>query len=190
MIKLSEWAAAHGVTYRTAWNWIQRGKFPLETAMSPTGRIFVVDAKPAQRAEETTVLYCRVSNHSRKQELDYQVDRCKRFAEANGWTVAKAYKEVASGMNDKRPQMWKAIETKPTRIVVENKDRLTRFGFEYLKRLCQAQGTSLVVINEDETDKQDLVKDLCSVIYSFCARLYGLRRGRAKAQEAKAIITD
>lgn len=146
MIKLSEWAAAYGVTYRTAWNWIQRGKFPLETAMSPTGRIFVVDAKPAQRAEETTVLYCRVSNHSRKQELDYQVERCKRFAEANGWTVAKVYKEVASGMNDKRPQMWKVIEAKPTRLLVENKDRLTRFGFEYLKRLCQAQGTSLVVI--------------------------------------------
>lgn len=188
MIKLSDWAQAHGVTYRTAWNWIQRGKFPSKTLLSPTGRIFVVDDEQRNTAHGTTAIYCRVSNHSRRKELDYQVERCKRFAEANGWTVGKVYKEVASGMNDHRRELWKALETKPTRLVVENKDRLTRFGFEYLRRLAANQGTELVVINASEEDKQDLIKDLCSIIYSFCARLYGLRRARGKAMEVKQII--
>ena len=50
------------------------------------------------------------------------------------------------------------------------------------------QKRQLVVINASEEDKQDLIKDLCSIIYSFCARLYGLRRARGKAMEVKQIV--
>lgn len=71
------------------------------------------------------------------------------------------------------------------RILVENKDRLTRFGFNYLKRLLKNQGTEIIVINEAEEDRVDLIKDLCSVIYSFCARLYGMRRAANKARKIK-----
>ena len=107
---------------------------------------------------------------------------------AKGWTVNKVYKEVASGMNDARKSLWDCIAQHPTRIVVENKDRLTRFGFNYLDRLLRDTGTQIVVINEAHEDKEDLIKDLTSVIYSFCARLYGMRRAANKAQKIKNII--
>ena len=94
---------------------------------------------------------------------------------ANQYTVMNmaCQESRLSGMNDNRKELWKAIDSKPTRIIVENKDRLTRFGFNYLERLLQKQGTEIVVINESEEDKEYLIKDLCSIIYSFCARLYG-----------------
>ena len=187
MIKLSTWAKQNNVCYTTAWRWVRNGTFPQKTFISETGSIFVVDEQPVKMTEpdDSVVIYCRVSNHSRKEELTYQVERCKNFALAKGWTVAKIHKEIASGMNDNRPELWKAIDGKPSRILVENKDRLTRFGFNYLKRLLKNQGTELIVINEAEEDREDLIKDLCSVIYSFCAKLYGMRRAANKARKIK-----
>ena len=189
MIKLSTWAKNNNVCYKTAWKWVVDGKFPFKTFISDTNRIFVIEDK-CQNTEDTTIIYCRVTNHSRKEELNYQVDRCKQFALAKGWTINKIFKEVASGMNDNRNELWKAIDSKPKRIIVENKDRLTRFGFNYLKRLLHNQGTEIIVINESEEDKEDLIKDLCSIIYSFCARLYGMRRAKNKADKVKQIINN
>ena len=120
--------------------------------------------------------------------FDYMVycPICKHYFD--GWSVSKIRKEIASEMNDKRPELWKAIEARPSRILVENKDRLTRFGFNYLQRLLKNQGTEIIVINEAEEDREDLIKDLCSVIYSFCARLYGMRRAANKARRIREEI--
>ena len=187
MIKLSTWAKQNNVCYTTAWRCERNGTLPQKTFISETGSIFVVGEQPVKMTEpdDNVVIYCRVSNHSLKEELTYQVERCKNFALAKGWTVTKIHKEIASGMNDNRPELWKAIDGKPSRILVENKDRLTRFGFNYLKRLLKNQGTEIIVINEAEEDREDLIKDLCSVIYSFCARLYGMRRAANKARKIK-----
>lgn len=190
MIKLSTWAKNNNVCYKTAWKWVTEGNFPLKTFVSKTNRIFVIEDNNTSDSDNTTAIYCRVSNHSRRNELNYQVDRCKQFAINNGWNITKVFKEVASGMNDNRTELWKAIQFKPKRLIVENKDRLTRFGFNYLKRLLLNQGTEIIVINEDEEDKQDLIKDLCSIIYSFCARLYGMRRAKNKADKIKEIVNE
>ena len=186
--KLSIWSKENGVSYRTAFFWIKNGKFPCKYHMTPTGRYIVEDNEPSSQ-NESTVIYARVSNHSRKNELDYQVSRIADFCRANGWAVSKSFKEVASGMNDNRKELWKAINTHPTRIVVENKDRLTRFGFLYLKNLLSQLGTEIVVVNEAQEDKEDILKDLCSVIYSFCARLYGMRRAANKALKIRKELS-
>jgi predicted site-specific integrase-resolvase len=86
-------------------------------------------------------------------------------------------KEIASGMNDNRPELKKLLALRPARIVIEHKDRLTRFGFGYFEQLLPMLGCELVVINRDAEEKDDLLKDLVAVITSFCCRLYGLRLG-------------
>jgi len=75
------------------------------------------------------------------------------------------------------------LDAKPTRILIEYKDRLTRFGFNYFETLLPKIGCELVVINKETEDKQDLMKDLIAIITSFCCRLYGLRRGKNKAKK-------
>lgn len=79
------------------------------------------------------------------------------------------------------------LNSKPTTIVVENKDRLTRFGFKYIENLC---GGEIIVINPEDNNEKDLFRDLISVITSFCCRLYGLRRGSNRAKRIKEQITD
>jgi hypothetical protein len=55
-------------------------------------------------------------------------------------------KEIASGVNDSRPKLLSLLkDTCVTRIVIEHKDRLTRFGFHYLETLLETQGRTIEV---------------------------------------------
>ena len=91
-------------------------------------------------------------------------------------------------MNDKRTQLIKMLDSAPTMIIVENKDRLTRFGFHYLETLLRKLGCTVIVMNEAATDEQDLMKDLVSIITSFCCRLYGLRRSKNKVEQIQKVL--
>lgn len=187
-IKLSEYAIRHGVGYKTAWRWFHQGKIQ-GAFKKDTGTIYVpVDQNKEPTKSTSVVVYCRVSNANRRSELQYQVDRCLSYCAAKGYTVDAVYKEVASGMNDSRKQLWNALDSKSGIIVVENKDRLTRFGFNYLQRLLKRQNTEVEVINNESHDEQDLMKDLVSVITSFCCRLYGLRRTKNKVNAIKELV--
>ncbi|NWH06982.1 IS607 family transposase, partial [Desulfobacter latus] len=70
-----------------------------------------------------------------------------------------------------------------TKLVVEHKDRLARFGVNYIEILCNHIGCELVVLNQTLNDKEDLIQDFVSVITSFCARLYGQRRTKRKTEK-------
>ena len=97
--------------------------------------------------------------------------------------MSKIVKEVASGVNDARPKLLTLLEDQTiTLIVVEHKDRLTRFGFRYLDTLLKSQGRSIEVVNQVENDQEDLMADLTAILYSFTARLSGQRRAKHKTE--------
>ena len=103
-----------------------------------------------------------------------------QFCIANGWQVETVVKEIASGLNDKRPKLIKILESDyPVRIVSESKDRLTRFGFNYISTLINGE---IVIANLAKTNKDDLMQDLISIITSMVARYYGQRRGSKKSK--------
>jgi putative resolvase len=184
-MKLSKWAIQQGIHYQTAWQWFHAGQIP-GAYQTDTGSIFVPD--PEERTPTRVVVYARVSNRERKESLKQQADRCLAFANGRGLSVDHVYSEVASGMNDSRRELWRMLDSNPTTVIVENKDRLTRFGFTYLDRLLQARGCEVLVLHPGTTDTEDLLKDLTSVIYSFCARLYGRRRAKNKVDDIKRCL--
>ena len=55
-------------------------------------------------------------------------------------------------------------------MVVEHKDRATRFGFGYLEALLAQQGRQLEVVNRAAGGREDLVTDLVAIVYSCSAR--------------------
>lgn len=187
-IKLSKWAKLNGICYQTAFNWFTQGKLKNAVQLD-TGSIFV---ELEENTPQTTniVIYARVSNQSRKKEIQYQIDRIQEYCNSRGYQVKHVYKEIASGMNDNRKELWKMLDTNPSIIVIENKDRLTRFGFNYLQRLLEKQGTKIEILNPNDTDEQDLIKDMISIVTSFCCRLYGLRRARNKRNKILEVINE
>ena len=187
-MKLSQWAKQQGISYTTAWRWWKQGKLPVQAEQTPSGTILVtpdVSPFPSLRA---TWIYCRVSSHEKKDDLQRQVERCCEFCQTNGWEITHVTKEIASGMNDARPKLIKLLNQNPTRLVVEHKDRLTRFGFSYFEYFLPKLGCELVVINRDQEEQDDVFKDLVAIITSFCCRLYGLRRGHRKSKTIQRTI--
>ena len=65
-------------------------------------------------------------------------------------------------------------DTSVTLMVVEHRDRLTRFGFHYLETLLETQGRKIEVVNMAENDKEDLIADLVAIVSA-----YGVRRKSA-----------
>lgn len=146
----------------------------------PSGAIFVHLDEPDSKNpdDDSCAVYCRVSSHNKKEDLQRQLQRCLDFCSAKGWRVTMRVSEVASGMNDRRPRLLKLLDSRPRRLLVEHKDRLTRFGFNHLEVLLRKLGTEVVVINRDDDSRADLMSDLVSIVTSFCCRIYGARRGK------------
>lgn len=148
-IKLSEYAKMQGVCYRTAWNRYHAGKIK-GAELSDTGCIYVnlEDIKPKV---EYNVVYGRVSTSAQRNDLESQINRVVEFANAKGLTVNKVYKEIASGLNDKRPKLKDLLDNiAVSLIIIENKDRLIEYGFDYLETLLNQRGCKILIMNEFE----------------------------------------
>lgn len=61
-------------------------------------------------------------------------------------------------------------------IIVEHKDRLTRFGFNYIDMLLKNANKQIIVINEVKEEKEDLIQDFITINTSFFTRIYGKGR--------------
>ena len=97
-------------------------------------------------------------------------------------------------MNDSRSKLQKLLEQNDFDIIlVEHKDRLTRFGFNYIKTLLNKDDKHIIVVNPAKNDNENLMEDLISIIYSFSARMYGKRRAKTKSdkviQELKNAVS-
>lgn len=176
-IKLSEYAKNKSITYRTAWSHFINGKIK-GAYKDITGHVLI---PIANAANNSAIVYARVSSNDRKNSLIEQQKRLEEFATLRELNIVASYKEIASGINDNRPMLNKILERNDwSFLIIENKDRLTRFGFNYIQTLLNKQNKQIIAINATDSDNNDLTKDLISIIYSFSARLYGLRRKKNK----------
>ena len=186
-MKLTTYAKEIGISRQTANRWFHEGRIPGAYQID-TGTIIVPnDIFEKNKVNKgQTIIYARVSSsEQRKTNLETQAQRLIDFSIANGWKIDEVIKEVGSGLNDERPKLVNLLMSdKPIRrIVVEHKDRLTRFGFNYLEILAKKQNFEIVVVNKVENDKEDLIQDFISIITSFCARIYSKRRLSKKTEQ-------
>lgn len=183
-MKLSDWARLQGISYITAWRWFRSGKLPVPARQLPTGTILVEEVYPKGK----TVLYARVASRDQKADLERQVERLQIFAREQGleeWTVVT---EIGSGLNGRRRKLLKVLrDTKVSRIVVEHRDRLARFGFEMVEAALASAGKQIVVVEEGEV-RDDLVQDILEILTSACGRLYGRRSARDRARKAVEVL--
>jgi putative resolvase len=187
-VNLREWALEQGVHPKTAYRWFREGILPVPARRA--GRLILVDADPKPAVVGTVAAYCRVSSADQKDDLERQVGRVVTGATGLGLSVGQVVSEVGSGMNGHRRKLTKLLsDPAVTVIVVEHRDRITRFGFEHLAASMSACGRRIVVLDATETS-DDLVHDVTEVLTSLCARLYGRRSASRRAAKAVAVATD
>lgn len=183
-MKLSTYAKKLGVTYRTAWNHYKAGLIPNAYELG-SGAIMVPDENIKNNETKNDIkkvcIYARVSSSQNKDNLNKQAERLEQYCTAKGWQIIRTIKEIASGLNDHRPQLANIISklNEYDYVVIEHKDRLTRIGFNYFNSFAP---NKFHVVNESKNEIEDLTDDLVAIITSFCARLYGKRRGKRKTE--------
>ena len=180
--KVSTYAKMHNVTIRTVWNWYYKGL--LKTERDSTNHLWIVENEGDNKNNLTVAVYARVSSAENKNNLNTQVERVVSYCNAKGYKVNKVIKEIGSGLNDYRPKLENLLLDKSIDIiVVEHKDRLARFGLNYIEKLLQLQGRKIEIINNMQNNTDDLMQDFVSIITSFCARLYGKRRTKRNTEK-------
>lgn len=180
-MKLKEWALEQGISYRTALNWFHAGTLPVPARQLPTGTILV---DPPVAESGRTVAYCRVSSADQRADLERQAGRVAEECGRRGIVLAGTVTEIGSGLNGNRVKLWKLLsDPSVSTIVVEHRDRLARFGVQHLEAALSAAGRKIIVLHNDEV-KDDLVRDMVEVLTSMCARLYGRRSARKRADAA------
>src|SRR3984893_7795252 len=186
-MKLSDWARANGVHPKTAYRWWRNGTLPVPARQINARVILVDDAASANRAAPALSAvgrYARVSSHDQRSDLDRQVARLPEWAAKAGARVLHIEAEVGSGMNGARAKLRRLLADPAVRtVVVEHRDRLGAMNVELVEAALSAGGRSLVVLDPAERD-DDLVRDMTQVLTSFCARLYGRRSAKNRAEKA------
>lgn len=185
-MKLSVYAKKLGISYKTAWRMWKSGIID-NSYQLPTGTI-IVNEFIQSTPKNTVCIYTRVSSSENKSNLESQSKRLEEYAILRGYKIYKVVKEIGSGVNDNRKQLSKIlIDTNYDILLVEHKDRLTRFGFNYINILFEPLGKKIEVVNNSNDVSEDIMNDFVSIITSFCARIYGKRRCKRKTEK---IITE
>ena len=180
-MKLSDYAKKVGISYRTAWRWYKSGV--ITGYQQPTGTIIINLPETNQNPNKVVAIYCRVSDNGSKDNLERQAERLTQYATARGYTIYKIVKEIGSGLNDNRKQLSKLLkDDKYNILLAEHPDRVASFGLNYLKILLNKLGKELEIVNQATEGRDELMQDLVSIIYSFSARMYGLRRAKRKTE--------
>ena len=147
---------------------------------------FVVDNDSPKIA-----IYARVSTTKQKKDLENQIIYLKKFVVANGNVIDNdlVFSDIASGMNEKRNGLNELIDNvisgTVNKVVISNRDRLTRFGYGYLKSLFDRYNCEIIEVNltDDKTFEQELTDDLIAIIHHFSMKFYGKRKNMLKKLE-------
>ena len=136
------------------------------------------------------VTYARVSLNKQKNDLITQNERLYNYSISNGYKIHKQYQDIKSGMNfnDRKEfnQLLNEItDKKIDKIIIENKDRLCRFGFDLFQNFCKQFNTEIIVTSdfENKTYENELTEDLISIIHYFSMKSYSHIRKLNKIKE-------
>ena len=191
-VKLVRAAEILGISFRHAQRLAYAGKIP--TIITETGRRFVLVSWLKTQVGESVAPGCRCAIYGResgsenKAALASQVEGLRRYAEAKGWVLTRVVTEIGSGVNDQRVKLHRLLRQRDFDVLlIEHKDRLTRFGFSWFEAICPFR---IEVVNRAEDKVSDLMEDLVTILTSFSARLYGQRRGRKKTEAAIRALKE
>lgn len=154
--------------------------------------IGIPEAKDAVEAKETIcATYARVSSNEQKQkgDLDRQSQRLSEYCAKHGLHVKHIIKDCGSGLNDNRAGFNRltdlVIQGKVSKVIIEHKDRLTRFQFNFIRKLFTSYGCEVVILNgTDVSNEEELAADMMSLLASFSGKFYG-RRSAERRKKVK-----
>ena len=196
MYRLTQTARLLGFHPNTIRSWADEGRIQCVRLGERQERRFPASEIRRLRGEQnenSCILYARVSGHRQRDELARQMETLRAWGlEHQNAVKIVELEDVGSGLNAQRKglqRLFTLVQQRQVRtVVVTSKDRLTRFGLEYIETLCNSYGVEIVALHDDkdQSPERELVDDFTAIVTSFARRLYGKRS--AKAQELVGCV--
>ena len=195
--KPKDFAELLGVSVKTLQRW-DRDRI-LKANRTPTDRRYYtydqyLQFKGIQTENDIrdTVIYARVSTRNQKDDLQNQVEFLKQFCNAKGIIINQCVEDFGSGLNYNRKKWNKLLDevmaNKIKTIVISNKDRFIRFGYDWFEKFCEKFNTKIIIVNNETlSPNEELVQDIISILHVFSCRLYGLRKYKNQIKEDEEI---
>jgi len=183
-----------GLHPRTIQKWDKQGK--IRVVRTPGGRRRIPESEirrlQGEKGIRSIIGYARVSSNTQKDDLERQV----KYLRQSG--VQEVITDIGSGLNEKRKGFLRLLDrvlhNEVDKVVILYEDRLTRFGFDTLKKVFEAHGTNIEVLNQTDVKppQQELVEDLITIISHFSGKLYGMRSHKQKevVKRAKELFAQ
>ena len=198
--KPKDFAELLGVSVKTLQRWDRDGI--LKANRTPTNRRYYtydqyLQFKGIQTENDIrdTVIYARVSTRNQKDDLQNQVEFLKQFCNAKGIIVNQCIEDFGSGLNYNRKKWNKLLDevmaNKIKTIVISNKDRFIRFGYDWFEKFCEKFNTKIIIVNNETlSSNEELVQDIISILHVFSCRLYGFRKYKNQIKEDEEIAKE
>jgi predicted site-specific integrase-resolvase len=200
MYAVGEFAKLINRSVKTLHRWDKDGR--LKAHRTPTNRRYYTHQQyleylgivASEKSKE--VAYIRVSSRAQKKDLENQKRSLEDFCRARGIGIEEWYEDIASGLNYNRKRFLRLLEEveagKIKRIVIAHRDRLVRFGYEWIENYCKRHGAEIVTMgNEVLSPEEEIVKDIVSILHVFSCRIYRLRKYKTEiSKEIKVTKAD
>ena len=198
--KPKDFAELLGVSVKTLQHWDRDGI--LKANRTPADRRYYtydqyLQFKGIQTENDIrdTVIYARVSTRNQKDDLQNQVEFLKQFCNAKGIIVNQCVEDFGSGLNYNRKKWNRLLDevmaNKIKTIVISNKDRFIRFGYDWFEKFCEKFNTKIIIVNNETlSPNEELVQDIISILHVFSCRLYGLRKYKNQIKEDEEIVKE
>jgi len=183
-----------GLHPRTIQKWDKQGK--IRVVRTPGGRRRIPESEirrlQGEKGIRSVIGYARVSSNTQKDDLEMQVEYLRQRG------VQEVITDIGSGLNEKRKGFLRLLDrvlhNEVDKVVILYEDRLTRFGFDTLKKVFEAHETTIEVLNQTDAKppQKELVEDLITIISQFSGKLYGMRSNKQKevVKRAKELFAQ
>ena len=178
-----------GISRPTLYRYRQEGKIKISAKLSfnnflyDDDSVYALIGQKKEKKDRKIISYSRVSTQNQKDQLKEQTKRIYESCISRGLTLDEQFEDIKSGMSSERSGFQKILQmiirNEVEILVIENKDRLVRFGYEILEQLFKYFGTKILVLNdvlENKSYEKELTEDLISIIHYFTMKNYSHRR--------------
>jgi len=183
LLTIEEASKLLNVSKNTLRRWDKDGTFPSIRTSGKHRRykqedINIFLGNESEEPEKTICIYGRVSSHDQKKngDLDRQCQRLSEYCVKKKYKVGHILKDVGSGLSDLRRGFNKLVELiiagKTNILVIEHKDRLTRFQFNVLEKFFTSYGVTIECVDKPDKDsEEEFVNDIMMLMASFSGKL-------------------
>lgn len=178
-----------GITQYTLYRYLKSGKIKLNSKLAKTfydyddDSVYALIGQKSSKKNRLIISYARVSTQNQKNQLVEQNQRIYNSCISRGLKLDKQFSDIKSGMSSDRKDFQEVlrmiIQGEVEILVIENKDRLVRFGYEILEQIFKYFGCKILILNdilENKSYEQELTEDLISIIHYFTMKNYSHRR--------------